>query len=351
MSATVKKLISNTKNNKFAKICIILAAMALLGVLPRMIQSDYMVKVVNTALLYSIIAISSNLLLGFCGQLDFGRSAFCALGAYWSAILSMRLGIPVEIAILSAGFFSMVVGFALGFISKKVGGDFVTLMTIGFNEIVRLLLQNLKDITGGTLGLFGIPSVSLFGFRLATHRQFYYFALVLLVISYILIRRLIRSKMGRAFQAIRDDEQAAAFSGINTGRYKMYCFAIASFFTGIAGAVIAHYSNMATPQYYSLNESLIILVMAVLGGLASLPGSIVGAFILTIVPELSRTFYEYRLLFTGIVLVLLMLFAPDGLLGRNGVGCKIIGLRRFLKKKTEKENVCNTNETGSEHNG
>lgn len=323
------------KQNKSLKIVLAAVIALVLIVLPNCVSSDYMVRVINNALLYSVIAMSANLLMGFCGLLDFGRSAFCATGAYWSAILMMKLNVPFIIAFLTAGLFSAACGMLLGLVSKNAGGDFMTLMTIAFNEIVRLLVQNLKGLTGGTVGLYNIPSVQFFGIQLNTHRTFYYFALVLAILSFVILRIVTKSKMGRAFEAIRDDEIAASFSGIDTGMYRVYCFAVASFFTGLAGAAMAHYANFASPLLYTTNESLIILQMAVLGGLASLPGSVVGAFIIVIVPELSRTFYEYRMLFTGVIMLLLMLFCPDGLFGKQGVGKRVIGLAFGRKKKNE----------------
>lgn len=256
---------SNDRTKKIYQIALIAAALAAMLVLPNFIASDYMVRVLNNALLYSVIAMSANLLMGFCGLLDFGRAAFCATGAYWSAIIMMKLDVPFFIAFLSGGLFSMLCGIVLGYVSKNAGGDFMTLMTIALNEIVRLLVQNLKDLTGGTVGLYNIPSVQFFGVQLNTHRTFYYFALCLMIVSFVVLWIVTKSKMGRAFEAIRDDEIAASFSGINVGMYRVYCFGVASFFTGLAGAAMAHYANFASPMLYTTNESLIILQMAVLG--------------------------------------------------------------------------------------
>ena len=337
------KTITNNKSRGFTKpqlrkLIALAVLLAVMLVLPNLISSDYIVKVINNALLFSTVALSANIIIGYCGLLDFGRSAFCAMGGYCSAILMQRLGFPFALAFLSAGLFAMLCGLLLGFLSKGAGGDFMNLMTIAFAEIFRLLLQNLPNITGGTLGLFNVPNVQFFGFQFNTHRRFYYFALALLIICYILIRRISRSKMGRAFEAIRDDEIAASFSGIDVRTYKMLCFAVASFFTGLAGSAMVHYTNFAAPQNYSIDQSLIIMEMVVLGGMGSMPGSILGAFILTVVPELSRDIYEYRMLFTGVTLVLLMLFCPDGILGRGGIKDKLVAAahRRAAKRGSEK---------------
>ena len=328
------KLRFSLKDKTGRKLALVLLLIVVMLFVPYVISSDYVVKIINNALLYSTIALSTNIIVGDCGLLDFGRSAFCAMGGYCSAILMQRLGLPFALAFLCAGLFAMLCGLLLGFLSKGAGGDFMNLMTIAFAEIFRLLLQNLPDLTGGTLGLFKVPNVSFFGFEFNTHRRFYYFALGLLIVCYILIRRIHNSKMGRAFEAIRDDEIAASFYGIDVRTYKMLCFTVASFFTGLAGSAMVHYTNFASPQNYSIDQSLIIMEMVVLGGMGSMPGAILGAFILTVVPELSRSIYEYRMLFTGVTLVLLMLFCPDGILGRNGVKDKIVAAahRKAAKK-------------------
>jgi branched-chain amino acid transport system permease protein len=141
--------------------------------------------------------------------------------------------------------------------------------------------------------------------------------------------------MGRAFQAIRDDQIASAYAGISVPTYKMICFTIGSFFTGLAGAAMVHYTRYASPINYTIDESLIMLQMAILGGLGSLPGSIVGTFILIVIPEISRLFYQFRLLFMGILMVVLMLFAPNGLLGRQGLKDKLFVFIGRLKERKQ----------------
>jgi branched-chain amino acid transport system permease protein len=193
------------------------------------------------------------------------------------------------------------------------------------------------------MGIRLIPSPVLLGFKFDTNFKFYYFALGLLAICYIIIKRVTNSKIGRAFEAMRDDPIAAAYSGINVANYKVINFALASFFTGVAGAALVHYNNYISPFSYSLDESIYQLQMAILGGLGSLPGSILGSAILVIVPEISRTFYDYRLLFVGLLMVVMMLWSPNGILGKNGIGDKVIGIRNLVlvkknKKLTKEEN-------------
>jgi branched-chain amino acid transport system permease protein len=305
-------------------------AVALACLIPLVVRNDYHLRVLNMVLLYSIVALSINLIVGFCGQLDFGRSAFIGLGAYCSAIFMQRFGAPFWIAFVSAGLFCTVVGAGLGVLCRKSTFDYLTLITIGFNEICRLIFLNWQDVTGGAMGLRRVPIPNLFGYAVDTNVKYFYFALVLLAICYVAIRRISKSKMGRAFEAVRDDPIAAAYSGIPVPTYKVINFAVASFFTGIAGSAMVHYTQYASPYNYTLDESIYILQMAILGGLGSLPGSILGTAILVIAPEISRTFYEYRLMFVGLMMVTMMIWAPNGILGKHGIGEKVIGLGRFL---------------------
>jgi branched-chain amino acid transport system permease protein len=292
-------------------------------------------KIVCNVMLYSIIALSVNMIVGFSGQLDFGRAAFAALGGYFSAIMVTTFHVPFIASLLGAGLFAALFGLLLGTLCRKTTFDYLTLITIGFSEIVRLIIGNWKTVTGGTFG-FRTSRPVFFGFELKGHISIFYFCLLLLIVSYVAIQRILNSKMGRAFQAIRDDQIAAAYAGISVPTYKMICFTLGSFFTGLAGAAMVHYTRFASPANYTIDESLIMLQMAILGGLGSLPGSIVGTFILVVIPEISRTFYQFRLLFMGILMVVLMLFAPNGLFGKQGLYDKFLMVFDRSKNRLDK---------------
>ncbi len=307
-----------------------LVVVAVACLVPLAVTNDYHLRVLTMVLLYAIVALSINLIVGISGQLDFGRSAFIGLGAFWSAIAMQRFGVPFWIAFVSAGLFCTVVGAGLGLLCRKSTFDYLTLITMGFNEICRLIFLNWQDVTGGAMGLRRVPVASLFGYAFDTEAKYFYFGLALLVLCYLAIQRIIGSKLGRAFEAIRDDPIAAAYAGIAVPSYKVINFALASFFTGIAGSAMVHYTQYASPYNYTMDESIYCLQMAILGGLGSLPGSILGAAILVIVPEISRTFYEYRLFFIGVLMVVMMIWTPNGILGKQGVGERVIGLAHLL---------------------
>ena len=314
---------------------VLLVFLIVVCTIPLFVKNTYALKVINNVMIYSIIALSINLIVGFSGQLDFGRSAFAGIGGYFSAIMMSRLGVPFIISFVGGGLFACLLGLLLGMLCRYSSFDYLTLITIGFSEIVRLILQNWIKVTGGAFG-FVAERPKLFGYTFATHQSMFYFNFVLLILCYIVIRRITRSKMGRAFMALRDDPIAAAYAGIDVAKYKMINFAVASFFTGIAGAALVHYTMFASPTNYTIDESLIMLQMPILGGLGSLPGSIVGTVILTVLPEISRSFYNFRLLFMGALMVILMLFAPNGLFGVNGIRDQIMAYVK-LRKGEKKE--------------
>lgn len=324
------KTVENLKMRNLFKLILLL----LIVCLPLMICNGYYLKVLGNVMLYSIVAMSVNLLTGFSGQVDFGRCAFMGLGAYFSGLTMTRLGTPFLVSFIGAGIFSALFGALLGWICKKISFDYLTLITIGFNEICRIIFVNWSDVTGGSKGV-AIDRPKIFGFEFSSHISMFYFSLVLMIICFVIISRITKSKIGRAYIAVREDSIAASYSGINVPKVKMNCFIIASFFTGIAGAALAHYTQFLSPSAYTLDESLIILQMAILGGLGSLPGSIVGAAILIILPEVSRTFYDYRLLVMGVMMVVLMLFMPNGILGRNGIKDRLVKLIKSKKSNQE----------------
>jgi branched-chain amino acid transport system permease protein len=305
--------------------------------IPFIVKDEYQLRVINMVLLYSIVALSINLIVGFAGQLDMGRAAFVGLGGYWSAIMMLRFHLPFMVAFISAGLICAFFGFVLGMLCRRSTFDYLTLLTIGFNVICLKIFLNWNSVTNGAMGLRLVPSPIVFGFKFDTNFKYFYFALGLLVICYILIKRITKSKIGRAFEAIRDDPIAASYSGINVANFKVINFSVASFFTGIAGSAMAHYINYVSPYTTTLDESIYQLQMAILGGLGSLPGSILGASILVIVPEISRTFYEYRLMLVGFLMVAMMLWSPNGILGRNGIGEKVIGIRNLILVKKDKK--------------
>ena len=301
-----------------AQIGVYLACFLLVLAVPHVVKSAYTLRVINMIMLYSILALGLNLVGGYCGQLSLGHAAFYGIGAYTSALLTMNLGWPFLPALVVSALFACLWGLILGVPTLRVSGDYLLIVTIGFAEIVRIVFTNWVSVTRGPMGLPGIPGVSIMGFTFRTGTHYYYLFLAALIITVVAIHRLVNSKVGRAFIAIREDETAAAAMGIHTTYYKVMAFAIGALFAGMAGSFLAHYLKFVGPMNFTLDESLLMFQMIILGGLGSISGSILGAAILVVIPEVFRGIYEYRMLINGLIMVTLMIWRPQGLLGTMG---------------------------------
>jgi branched-chain amino acid transport system permease protein len=258
-----------------------------------------------------ILATSLNLATGFLGQLTLGHAGFMAAGAYVSAITAIALknsGMPnlliLIISLIAAAIVSALVGIAIGIPALRLRGDYLAIITLGFGEMIRVIINNLRGLTGGAQGLTGIPRIATFD------NVFWVTALVILVLY-----RLTHSRQGRAIVSIREDEIAAEAVGVKTTYFKVLGFAIAAGFAGVGGGLYAHYLAFLDPKIFGFMRSVEILVIVVLGGMGSLTGSIFAAIILTILPEALRSFSDYRMILYSFALVLMMIFRPIGMFG------------------------------------
>ena len=287
----------------------ILLALLLIGlvILPFMGLSNYMVRVLVNCLLYSVLALSLNMFSGICGLISLGHIGFFCIGAYTSALMSLRLNAPFGLCFLSAGVLAAVAAILIGIPALKLSGGYLAIITISFSEIIRLVIVNWVSFTRGPMGLPGIPPISLFGWRFSSNIPYYFFMLVFCIIVVILMKHIINSAFGRDLQAIRDDEIAAEAMGINNYWNKVVVFACAAFIAGLAGSVYAHCMKFIDPTSFKTDASFLVLSMVVLGGMGSISGSIIAAVVLTILPELLRGFDDYRMLFYGLALIIMML--------------------------------------------
>ncbi|UWP60815.1 branched-chain amino acid ABC transporter permease [Ruminococcus gauvreauii] len=307
---------------------------AVLAVFPLMTDSSYMLRIVTICMMYVMIALSLNLLTGFLGLMTMGHAAFWGIGAYAAAILSTRAGLGMGtcmiVSAVVAGLFSLL----LGLPTLRLKGYYLTVVTLGFCEIVRLVEMNSMNLTRGPLGIAGIPSPNLFGIQFTSNRSIFYVMLVLVVIAAVIVYRIVHSRIGLAVMSIREDDLAASAMGVNVFRYKIMVFIISSMIVGVAGAFYAHYINFIDPSSFTTAASMDMLIMAIFGGLGSIPGTILGASVLTILPETIRAMAQYRNLVYGIIIVVLMMIKPDGILGN--VNFKYIKQRLTLNH-TEKK--------------
>ncbi len=286
-------------------VCAVVAAL-----LPLVPNQSYLLQTLTNAWLYAILALSLTLVAGTVGQISLGHAGFLAIGAYASALLALDLYVPVPIAILTAGVITAVLGTALVFPAFRLRGHYVSIATLGIGEIVGLVILNWESLTRGPIGVTGIPPLPFD----STETE-YWVSLALLVLLALLQVRLVRSHLGRAFRAIRDDDVAARAYGISLNRYKGIAFAVGGFAAGISGAVTAHLYSYINFETFTSQISILALTMVILGGLGNITGAIVGAVALIGLPELFRATAEWRMLIYGITLLLLIRFRPQGLLG------------------------------------
>ena len=250
-----------------------------------------------------ILALGLNLITGVTGQLSMGHAGFMSLGAYTAAILSVHFAAPFLLAIVAGALMAALFGFLIGIPTLRLEGDYLAMVTIGFAEIVRVFFLNFEP-GGKAVGFSGIPQSTTFTTVW----------LIVLVVIF-LNTKFFKSRVGRSLYAIRENEIAAEACGVDTTRMKVLAFTVGSLLGGIGGGLYAHYMYYINPQDFGFMKSIEILNMVVLGGMGSIPGTVLGVVILTLAPEVLRVVAEYRLLFYGALLVILMIFRPNGLLG------------------------------------
>jgi branched-chain amino acid transport system permease protein len=294
------------------------------------------VDLATLVLIYIMLGLGLNIVVGLAGLLDLGYVGFYAVGAYTYALLAMYFGLGFWTGLFVAGAMAALFGFLLGFPVLRLRGDYLAIVTLGFGEIIRILLNNMTWLTNGPNGIGSIPKPTLFGLEFSrrasegmqTFHEFFGFeydsshrviflyllALALVLVTLYVINRLLRMPIGRAWEALREDEIACRSLGINPTAIKLNAFTIGATFAGFAGCFFAARQGFISPESFTFIESAIILAIVVLGGMGSQVGVILAAIIMTILPELAREFNEYRMLLFGLMMVLMMIWRPQGLL-------------------------------------
>ncbi|MCQ4319680.1 high-affinity branched-chain amino acid ABC transporter permease LivM [Stutzerimonas stutzeri] len=294
------------------------------------------VDIATLILIYVMLGLGLNIVVGLAGLLDLGYVGFYAVGAYTYALLSHYYGIGFWVALPIAGAMAALFGFLLGFPVLRLRGDYLAIVTLGFGEIIRLLLRNMTDLTGGPNGISGIDKPTLFGLSfdrraaegMQTFHEFfgleyqsinkviflYLIAVLLVLLTLFVINRLLRMPIGRAWEALREDEIACRALGMNPTVIKLSAFTLGATFAGFAGSFFAARQGLVSPESFTFIESAIILAIVVLGGMGSQLGVILAAVVMILLPELMREFSEYRMLMFGALMVLMMIWRPQGLL-------------------------------------
>ncbi|MBN1848294.1 MAG: branched-chain amino acid ABC transporter permease [Deltaproteobacteria bacterium] len=279
------------------------------------IFSIYQTNIMITALIYVVTGLGLNIVVGLAGLLDLGYVAFYAVGAYSYALLNYHFGVGFWIALPIGGGIGMLFGILLGFPVLRLRGDYLAIVTLGFGEIIRLVLENWNAFSFGPSGIANIPRPGLFGvdFSLREATIYIYFLMIALALfTVFVVRRLQNSRIGRAWIALREDETACQAMGIDKTKTKLSAFAMGATWAGMAGVVFAAKTTFINPASFTIWESIIILCVVVLGGMGSAIGVIIGALVLILLPEYLRAFSEYRMLLFGAILVIMMVFRPGG---------------------------------------
>lgn len=272
------------------------------------VLNGYNAQVLIMCAINAIMALSVNMICGITGQLSLGQAGFMAIGAY-STILLNEAGLPLVVAIIISCVITAFFGFLIGFPTLKLEGDYLAIVTLGFGEIIRVVLVNLKQFTGGPNGKQFNTNLTFFD------GPAFFIITAVLIILIILLQNFIRSSYGRAILAVREDEVAANANGISVFKYKMIGFVIASFIAGLGGALYVCRIGFIKPDQASFTKSIDYLIFVVLGGMGSMTGSILASYVLTYLQEVLRFLKDFRLLIYPVVLILVMIFRPQGLLG------------------------------------
>ncbi len=291
----------------YAVAAVVLAAVPL-------VAGPYWVDVLDNIGLYALLALSLNVILGDAGLFNMGHAAFYAVGAYTAAILNTRLGVPVLWTLPVCGLVAALFATLVARPVVHLRGDYLLIVTIGMGEIVRIALVNdVFGLTGGANGIFGIARPSLFGHRIRKPEEFFYLIWGFVALTAFLFHRLAQSRFGRALNYLREDEVAAEGSGVPTARYRLMAFALGAAWAGMTGTLYAAKMTIISPESFGFWESVVVFLIVILGGSGSIPGVIAGAALVIGLPEIFRGFATARMLVFGAVMMVMMVFRPQGL--------------------------------------
>jgi len=284
-----------------------------LVIFPWLVKNPYYIIVLVFVGIHSLLAMGLTLLLGFAGQLSLCQAAFFGMGAYTSGILATKFGINPWMAMISGVVLTGSIAFILGMPALKLRGHYLAMATLGFGEIINIVLKEWVSMTGGPSGLTGIPRLTLAGISLDTEVKYYFLIWAIVLGVLIFLINLGRSRVGRALLALNRNEQAAEVMGIPVSQYKIKTFILSSVLSSLAGSLYGHFITVISPESYSIVFSLVIVIMVIVGGRTSFWGSIVGAFIMTILPEYLRVFEDWDIIIYGVILIFILMFMPRGM--------------------------------------
>jgi branched-chain amino acid transport system permease protein len=283
--------------------------------LPWWLSSPYHLHVVINAGIFAVLAMSLNLLLGYTGQLSLGHAAFFGIGAYTSALVTLSLEWSFWIGVVAAAALAGVAGWAIGRLALKLRGAYFVLVTISFAGVISLVSQNWMELTNGPLGLPGVPAPELGPWSFRTKTAYYYLVLLVAALAYLVCQRLVRSRIGRALLALRENEALAESVGVDPTRYLVLATVVSAAMAGVGGSLYAHYTRFVSPEVFLFSYTVTMVIMVVAGGKGTLAGPVVGAVLFTALPEALReaVSWQWQMLAYGLLLIVLVYFLPRGI--------------------------------------
>ncbi|MFC5588927.1 branched-chain amino acid ABC transporter permease [Sporosarcina soli] len=325
------------------KLGLFIGVIALL-MLPLGITNPYFMYIINLILIYILLVLGLDLLVGYTGQVSIGHGAFFGIGAYIAAIFSTKLGLSFWLTLPIAILVTAISGFVIGFIGLKLIEEYLVMATLAFGTIIWLVFLNWTNMTGGPMGIASIPSPPALNFGIVElsftqYADYYPLLLFFVIVAIIVTKLLIRSGFGRACTAIRDDELAAQSMGIPVFRTKVVMFTISAAYCGAAGTLYAHFIHVVSPETFNFTMSVTILTMVMIGGKGSIIGAVLGASLLTVFSEALRAAPELRMLIYGLLIVIMMMFFPRGIMGIIQYFRNHIVKRNLMKEKKRAANA------------
>ena len=316
----IKSLSSKLKNIHLSKLQRIILLILLIGLVigaPYIIQDNYVLHIFILCSIYACLTLSLNLIIGWSGQFSLGHVCFYGMGAYITTLLMTQQNVNFFQATIISTLLTSVFAMLLCFPTLKLRGDYLAVITLGFGEVFRLFLTNEVDITKGPAGIPNIPDPVIFGYEISSKQAYFYFIAIIVAIFIIFMKRFNNSGFGMCMMVVNEDDIAATALGLNVIKYKLWGFAIGGGMAAFIGSFYAVYMGMISPTSFAYAESIKMVSMVVLGGMGSIPGSIIGAVLLTALPEVLRTFSEYRMVIYGALMVVMMIFRPEGIWSRS----------------------------------
>lgn len=306
-----RKLLTNAKVRVAGYGLIVAIALGL----PFLVTNSYYFGVVVYMVVISNAVLGLNLILGYTGLLSLGQAAFFGIGAYTTAILMVHYHWPFLPSFMASALTSLLAALLLAIPARRVRGDYFCLLTIAFGEIFQLATQGWISFTGGAMGIVAIPVPKVFGFTIGTPVDFYYLGLILLAFTLVTMAMIVNSRLGRALVAVREDELAAQTMGINSAVFMIMAFAVGSLYAGLAGSLLAVYETTVSTASFGIDYSCLLCIMVIVGGMGRLWAPLVGVVVMTMATEIFRPLAAYRMMIIGSIMILVLLFRPQGIFG------------------------------------